>query len=174
MSTDFQVTIRCVKCGDRYKRKMKAEDEAALARMPDPPCPSCKKKSGRKAFDYAGQAPSVGGSIAVRAVDQTAKIVMEDYKMTDLRSDVREGESMAPKLAPHLQRQADSMFQRPKAMRGNPQAGIMGMNPQSVLKSAVAGRFMTRDTVNPIATQHSAKTRPNLNIIAGDGVRPNR
>ena len=169
MTTKYQLTIRCTVCGTRFKRIMSADDEDALAALPDPPCPYCHRRPRkRKAFDFRGKAPAVGGSVAVRAVDQTAQIVMEDHKLTDLRSDVREGETMAPKLAPRLQAMADNMFSRPK---GRAQNGLFGMPPRAVLQAAVSGRFQTQDTVNPVALHHKRRDAMPVQIVAGDGVR---
>lgn len=149
---------------------MEAEDVETLERIPDPPCPTCKKAQKVRHAKFDGTAPAIGGSLIVRAVDQTAQIVMEDHGMTDLRSDVREGEAMAPKLAPRLQAMADNMFTRPK-QRGNPGAGLFGLPTQAVINAAVKGRFNTPDTINPVAVQHRAKDRPPVHIIAGDGVK---
>ena len=40
----------------------------------------------------------VGANAQVRAIDMTADIVMQDYKMTDLKSNVRDGEAMVKPL----------------------------------------------------------------------------
>lgn len=172
MSTKFQVTIRCHVCDTRYKRVMEALDAETLALLPDPPCPSCKRKARkRRGLDLTtGKAPSVGGSLRVRAVDQTAQIVMQDHGMTDLRSDVREGETMAPKLAPRLQAMADNMFRRPGRKQG-PSGTIFDLPPQAVVRAAVTGRFKTRDTVDTIAAHHRKRDSAPVRIIAGDGVR---
>lgn len=169
MSTKFSVTIRCLnpECNHRYKRVLTAEDENALAYVPDPPCPECRKRAKKRKFNFVdGQAPAVGGSMLAKAVDTTAQIVMEDQQMTDLRDDVREGETMTPKLAPRLQAMADGMFARPKG-KGQ---GLFGLSPAAVRQAAVSGRFMTPDTPNPVAIQHSMKDRKPIEIVAGDGV----
>lgn len=170
MTTRYAVTIRCQVCQCRYKRTMEAEDIETLERIADPPCPNCKKAQKVRRAKFDGTAPAIGGSIVVRAVDYTAQTVMADYAMTDLRSDVREGETMAPKLAPRLQAMADNMFDRPK-QRGNPAAGIFGLSARAVMAAAVSGRFQTNDTPNPIATQHRARDRAPIHIVAGDGVK---
>jgi hypothetical protein len=174
MSTRFSVTIRCLNpdCGHRYKRVLMAENEDALSYVPDPPCPECRKRSKKKRFDYDGQAPAVGGSMVARAVDITAEIAMENTGLTDLRDDVREGETATPKLAPRLQQMADNMFARPKG-RGHG-ANIMGLSPAAVRQAAVNGRFMTPDTPNPVAIQHTMKDRKPIEIVAGDGVGKRR
>ena len=172
MTTQFAVTIRCLnpECNHRYTRVMRAEDEQSLAARRDPPCPKCSRARKPRKMKFDGTAPAIGGSIVVRAVDYTAQTVMSDYGMTDLRSDVREGETMAPKLAPRLQAMADNMFARPK-QRGNPAAGIFGLSPRAVMQAAVSGRFQTSDTPNPIAAQHRARDRAPVHIVAGDGVK---
>lgn len=172
MTTRWAVKIRCVACGHKYRRVLTAPDEETLATVPDPPCPSCLKRANTQEMVFGtGKAPAVGGSQVTRAVDATAEIVMEDYGMTNLRDDSREGESAAPKLAPRLQDMADNMFTRRPA-RGAP--GLMNMNPRSVMSAAVNGRFNTPDTVNPIAIQHARKDKPPVRIIAGDGMKPAR
>ena len=169
MGTRWEIRIRCQICSHRYKRVMTAADEATLERLPDPPCPQCKKAQKVRHAPFNGKAPAIGGNITVRAMDQTMRIVSEDHGMTDLRTTVHEGEAMAPKLAPRLQAMADNMFSRPKTR--NPSAGIFGLPPQAILKSAVNGRFNTRDTVNPVAIQHAKRESAPIHIIAGDGVR---
>lgn len=172
--TRFQLTIRCTKCLHRYKRVMEAESDEALAMMPDPPCPNCSKVMKTRGLDLSkGKAPAVTGSLRVRAVDATAQIVMEDHKLTDLRSDVREGETMTPKLPPRQQAMADGFFSR----RGgkNPLAGtIMGLPNQQVIGAAVRGRFKTPDTPEPIATHHRLRDAAPTHYVAGDGIRQPR
>lgn len=174
MSTQFQVTIRCMNpaCGHRYRRVMEAPDAETLEYIPDPPCPKCAVKRRRKKFDFAsGKAPAAGGSLIVRAVDTTAQIVMQDHGMTDLRSDVREGESMAPKLPPRQQAMADSFFAKPQSQRRS-RGGIFDLPPRAVMQAAVSGRFNTPDTVNPVAIQHRKRDAAPIHIVAGDGIRP--
>lgn len=186
MATRFQVTIRCQVCQTRYKRVMEAEDVETLDRIPDPPCPQCKKAQKVRRAKFDGTAPAIGGSLVVRAVDQTAEIAMANHGLSDLRdfSSVKEGESMAPKLAPHLQAMADGMFDR---RQKNPNAGVAGMPPQfrqrhvapgimglptrAVISAAINGRFNTSDSVNPVAIQHQKRDRPPVQIVAGDGVK---
>ncbi len=125
----YRSTYRCTDCNYNYERI------THYLPKKEPACPVCKKTKRVKSkgvvsenmpgFDNGGiqsmidsnKAPSVGGSIAVRAVDETAKMVMEDYGMTDLNmgSTTRAGDTCAPKLAPHLQAQADSMFGNTKS-----------------------------------------------------------
>jgi phage FluMu protein Com len=171
--TRFEVTIRCTSCHHKYKRTLKASSEAELDRMPDPPCPKCKTAAAESKiapFDVAGgRAPSVGGSLVVKATDYTMNATAEDYGMTDMRDfdKVREGEMTAPKLAPALQAQADNFF----GGGGNRQKrNPMGMSQGQMLKAAVGGRFSTSDTPNPVAMHAQTRKRPPVNVVASDDV----
>lgn len=182
MSTRFKVSIKCLACGHRYQRVMRAADSYELETIPDPPCPCCQRAGRIPAFNFeSGKAPAAIGSMLAKAVDMTADIVMQDHGMTDLRDNVREGETATPKLPPKLQAAADSMFSGPKnrrrlahaeAMAGHPSGGIFGMPTGAILKAAVSGRFMTPDTAQPVATQHMKRDRAPIHIVAGDGVKP--
>ena len=77
-------------------------------------CPNkaCKAVQTQPTFDLdSGRAPGIiGAKTIVKAVDLAAKIAMEDYHLTDLKDNIREGESMVPRIAPKLQQAADTMF----------------------------------------------------------------
>ena len=126
----FVVKMRCTVCGHSWKRRTKNPESA------DPPCPNlaCGEAMLPIGMDLTlNKAPaSIGGNIHVKAIDETAKIVMEEHGMTDLRSDVREGETAAPKLPPHLQAQADNFFGGPKGRR-------QGFNPANHVRAALTG-----------------------------------
>lgn len=120
-------SYRCTDCKHTYERV------THYLPKKNPACPECKQavriknkgvvSENSPAFDNGGlqgiidfgQAPSVGGSVGVKAVDATAELVMKDYGMTDLNmgSHTKPGDTCAPKLAPHLQSQADGMFGKP-------------------------------------------------------------
>jgi hypothetical protein len=117
-----RLVLRCLRCGEVYRSK-------PFAVMPkkDPPCPKrqCvieREVEERLAKDERFQkmmaeekAPGhVGANNVVKAIDYTANTVMQDYGLTDLKSSIREGESMAPKLPPHQQSRADAMFSVPR------------------------------------------------------------
>jgi len=164
--TRFQTRLRCTACGHRYRRVEYAPDEESLAYTAAPACPKCAVPERVIGMDVAaGRAPAVGGSLAVRAVDETAKIVMEDHNLTDLRSDVREGENMVPKLPPRQQALADNFFAAPQRRR-NPAGGIFSLPPAAVLKAAVGGRFMTPDTISAPSMIRDASHAPRVDVIA--------
>jgi hypothetical protein len=170
--TRFQITIRCTICDHRYKRTMEAPDESALEELPDPPCPQCKKVAERRVFDYqSGKAPGVIGAPVTKAIDYAMEGIAQDYGMTDIRDNVKEGESAAPKLPPRQQVMADNFFARPKGRRGAQMGGLFSMPTRAVMAAAVNGRFNSPDTANPIAMQHAAKDAAPVRIVAGDGVK---
>lgn len=128
----YKLVLRCKnwRC-DHSRRPFKtivyAENDADLKLVPDPPCPKCEKKLKRAEAEELSQSPIpllpleewvqdkkapgiIGRNNSVKAIDMAATIAMEDYKLTDLKDNVREGEIMAPRLAPPLQKAADNFF----------------------------------------------------------------
>ena len=100
-----------------------------------------------------------------KAIDATADIVMQDYKIGDLPSTVKMGEPMAPKLDPRRQALADGMFSRKGSANFSPR------NMGAIAKTAMSGGLRDprtyRDPVGMIKPQY----KPNVNIVAGDGVK---
>lgn len=160
MSGKHKITLRCTSCGFRWTRIV---SDAKLAE-PDPPCRRCKTRYETRGIDFDNpRAPAnVGQNPRVNAIDQTAEIVMQDHGMTDLRSDVREGETMAPKLAPKLQAMADNMFVRKG--RNNP---LQGVNAGRLARQAMSGAFAPQRVggVDPVAATHEARVKPPVRII---------
>lgn len=87
-----------------------------------------------------------------KCVDKTADIVMTDYKMTNLKDNVRMGESMAPKLDPRLQSSADNMFGGAKK-RGNT------FNAAAMAKRAMSGSLRDKNYIDPVKALHTSETR---------------
>lgn len=161
MAAKYEIALRCGTCGHKYRRRVNSLDD------PDPPCPRCETAARTRGIDFASsRAPAViGSNVHVRAIDATAQIVMEDHKLGDLRSDVRPGETAAPKIAPHLQKQADNFFMGRKSMAGNP------MQPIFARAAAAAMSGAARDgTPDVVGATHKAKMMPKTRFIAGDGV----
>src|ERR1700733_14675470 len=122
----YRMTFKCGECNNVF-RKISSNPDLKKA-----PCPECKKAERITKFIRMNDGPvsqedllerdwekqpyvrppksAEASTHVIKAVDETARIVMEDHKMGDLKDSVRVGESMAPKLAPHLQKQADAMF----------------------------------------------------------------
>ena len=135
-----RVHFRCDRCGHEYNRTYKAVP------MKNPPCPKqeCKTaialeqalaaQRNMQEILETGQTPGITGrNPMVGIVDRTATQVMEDYKLTDLQDNIREGESMAPKLAPKLQTAADNFF------KGG--AGQTSKQAQLISRRALSGAY---------------------------------
>jgi hypothetical protein len=79
----------------------------------------------------------IGANVGVKAVDETARIVMEDHKMTDLKDNIRAGEAMAPKLPGPMQAAADNYFS------ANPlkDRGVNARQAELLKRRAIGGAF---------------------------------
>jgi hypothetical protein len=113
----YRHTFQCERCGHFFKRTF------SKVIVPTPPCPkrACIAADAREAAEketenlrrmLAEQKPPghIGVSIAGKAIDETARIVMEDHKLTDLKTNLRPGDIAAPSLPPEQQRAADNFF----------------------------------------------------------------
>jgi hypothetical protein len=163
----YRPIYNCPACGNRWRGSiatcldgMTPEQDAAwrLEMEGTPKCPNlaCGKINVPRGMDLSmQQAPGlVGGNIQIKAIDETAKIVMQDYGMTDLRSDVRPGETAAPKLPPQMQEKVDNFFvggrKRHPGLPNKPT-----LNPAFLGRAAIAGAYRqptgygTVDTLRP-------------------------
>jgi hypothetical protein len=113
----YKIRYRCVRCGHLYHQI------ASSLQIPDKPCPkkACREaileeEIMRRAENLAAVLAAksfpgiVGDKPIVKAIDTTAQVVMEDYGMTDLKDNLRPGDSMAPKLPPEQQKKVDNFF----------------------------------------------------------------
>lgn len=156
MATTWVSVNNCRRCGTRWK-----ETSTKPISLDDPPptCPNlnCGVELTPIGMDIAsGVAPAIGGtSIHNKAIDETARIVMHDYGLTDLRDDVRPTETMAPKLPPKQQAAADGFFGAGKARGRGPNG--MPFNPATLAARALSGGL--RDSVS-VARTMGALHRP--------------
>jgi hypothetical protein len=149
----FQLVLRCRACHYKYKRIVTALSEEEVSLIPDPPCPKCAKKVRRTDIYETSSAPVafegidlskqtapgiVGANKIVKAVDKTAEIVMADHHLTDLKSNIREGESMAPRLPGGQQKMADNFFGGHNMM--GPAKSLRQKKLQAAVRGALAGR----------------------------------
>jgi hypothetical protein len=114
-------------------------------------------------YNYARAPAAVGMSNMTKAIDATAQITMEDHQLTDLRSDVRMGETMTPKLPPRLQAQADAVFSRKR--RGG---GVRLPVQEAVIRGQInAGSLRpgVRGQQDVVADLHRAQIKPPIKII---------
>lgn len=114
----YRVKCQCERCGHIYHSQW-----AKAPPLKDPPCPkracrdamileSAERENARlRQMLEEGKAPAhVGANTQVRAIDATANIVMKDYGMTDLKDNIRPGESAVAPLPPAQQKAADNYF----------------------------------------------------------------
>jgi hypothetical protein len=149
----YQLVLRCRACQHKYKRIVTAENEEAVAAIPDPPCPKCAKKTRRTDVMETASAPLpfdgidltrqrapgiVGANTMVKAVDKTAEIVMADHHLSDLKTNVRQGDTVAPPLPPHQQKMADNFFNSSKAATG-PARTMRQKQMQAAIRRTLAG-----------------------------------
>jgi len=172
-----RVTYQCDDCGRTYKRVFKAVPKN------DPPCPNPRCAAARemaamkrelenlKAMVASGSAPAqIGNKVVVKAVDETAKIVMEDYNMTNLRDGIRPGESVAPPLPPQQQAAADAYF----GGKGMMQRGMSKQQVDLLARRAASGAFRNM-AVAPTEIAPGAKSGESpLRVVRRETVTPNR
>jgi hypothetical protein len=153
--TKYRIKYQCELCSHEYSRTYKAIP------IKDPPCPSKasiaqqeltslkQQVANLQRMVEEGRGPGqIGDKIVVKAVDETAKIVMEDYKMTDLKDNIRHGEAVAPKLPGQQQTLADNYF----GGAGLRAAGISAKQADALGRRAIAGAFRST-SLNPGAIQ---------------------
>ena len=153
--TRYRIKCRCLRCGGIYAK--------TVARLTDdnPPCPKKKCREAvaaeakalmernMRAMIEAERGPAqIGNKVVVRAIDATADIVQQDYGLTNLKDNIREGESMAPRLPPKMQDAADNFFSGKVNVPGadarrRKQMDLIG-------KRAMAGAFRNM-AINPSA-----------------------
>jgi hypothetical protein len=113
-----------------------------------------------KMLDEQRAPPQVGANVTVKAVDMTAEIVMKDHGMTDLKDGIRQGENMAPKLPPPMQRAADNFFNPAAQMRNKRQANMA----QRLGQRAIAGAFRNV-AINPAEIAGGTPGEPALRPV---------
>jgi predicted nucleic acid-binding Zn-ribbon protein len=180
-----RITFQCSKCGHVWVRTLKAEPKR------DPPCPNrrCEEvaerdqlkrevENLRRMLEEQRAPATIGQNIRVKAVDETARIVMEDQHLADLRDNVREGETMAPKLPQAQQQLADAMFSPRKdavmpviASDGRRGMSIPAARLRAVGMRAIGGAY-ARNSVKPTAI--IPKERPPAVTIKNERYNPGR
>jgi hypothetical protein len=179
-----RITFQCGKCNYQWVRTLKVEPKR------DPPCPNrrCEETAEREELKREVEnlrqilaeqrAPAtVGANLRVKAIDETAKIVMEDQKLTNLRDGLREGDTMAPKLPQRQQELADAMFS-PKTSGVTPVIDMGGRRqsiPSARLRQvglrAIGGAY-AQNSVKPTAI--IPKDRPATVAVKNERYNPGR
>lgn len=162
----YRLSLHCHGCGHNWKKAVSASDRDTVDSIPNPPCPKCKKRQKSRGMDFSsGRAPSVGGSVMARAIEESARIVMEDHKMTDLKDHLREGETMAPSLPPQQQAKVEAFWGGPKRQRLR-EAIPSNLQPTQLGNAALAGAYRGQPDV--VGAMHRAKSGLKTNVVASD------
>lgn len=171
----YRITCKCLRCGHTYKR--------VVARLADdnPPCPKkvCKiaieveerakmERNIRQMIEAERGPGHIGNNATVKVIDKTAEIVQADYGLTNLKDNIREGESMAPSLPPKMQQAADNFFRGPQMSadqksRRSKQVELLG-------RRAMAGAFRNM-AVNPGAVVSGEKGQSTLRKIGEEKLK---
>jgi hypothetical protein len=173
-SPRYKITCKCLRCDKVYSK--------IVARLTDkdPPCPrkACREaaaaeerarmESNIRAIIESECAPGITGSNLAKGIDLTAEIVQKDYGLTDLKDNVRAGESSVPKLPPKQQEAANNFFSAaPKQPRGNPALA----NAMSLIgRRALAGSFKPEGPTivdYTLSADRGPSLRPPIKIVAG-------
>jgi hypothetical protein len=170
----FRVTCLCKRCGKTFRYT------TAKITDTDRPCPkkACKQAAHseqvmREAENLSRMIESqrppghIGEKISVKAVDETAKIVMEDHHLTDLKDNIRTGEAMAPKLPGDQQRLADGFFGG-EAVRER--VGLPKKQMDLLGRRAMAGAYRNM-SVNPMAAVPGKRGEPPLHLVRTETIK---
>jgi hypothetical protein len=173
----YKFHYRCAICGTEYSRTCKAPPKK------DPPCPNtgCEDKARIAELEKSlanltrmlesGVPPAqIGHKVVVKAVDETAKVVMEDYGMTNLRDNVGPGEAVAPKLPAPQQAQADAYFGAQGGFKPHQIPSITGMQGHQGLTKAQTDLLGRRALSG--AFRNMATTPGNTKIRGQSGESP--
>lgn len=173
----YDITCRCLLCSTAYTKRVSERAYLRIlnGKQPDPPCPrkACRTAIAdaeitRRARNMAQiieqqRAPGTRSNGTV-AYDATQEIVAQDYGMTNLNDASRAGDVMAPRLAPHLQTQADNFFGK-KAGRPAPNPAMVAQN-QRIAAAALGGSFAPAPGTSMIEQIHKAGYKPPVRIVA--------
>lgn len=159
----YKMNYRCELCGTEYSKICKAPPK----KTPDCPNKGCSDKARIAEMEKqiinltkmleSGVAPAqIGHKTVVKAIDETSKIVMEDFSMTNLKDHLRTGETMAPSLPVAQQKLADNYFggldkgfaahQIPSITNTQATHGISGKQLNRIGQRAIAGAFRNMAT----------------------------
>lgn len=178
----FETKYNCDECDHTFYRVTDNDPRKKGGRPPS--CPECKKQEvaaksqmkvngdikpqneqqkneAIKEIIQSKKFPSSGSGNFTKAMDETARIVMEDYKMTDLNDHLREGDNMVAKLRPDLEQKVGTGWNN---NQNNNVAGLAGNNLNKAITSAInSNRFAKQGDV--VSQAMSVVERPVTNFI---------
>lgn len=181
----FETKYICDTCQPPYTFIKMTDKDPRKEKCRTPACPQCRqRRSAAKMFTKingsmsAAQvteirtsrppvtpgAPAIHNSTRTKAIDETARIVMQDHQMTDINlgSNLREGDNCVPKLSHELERQVDGVF---SAKAKNNVMGLAGDNlTKALTKQINANAF--KNYGDPVARQQAdPNLKPRTNVM---------
>lgn len=159
------IVYQCTDCENKIRLYLEPEQKLEK-------CPNCDSDKIKYVCNI-DRSMSQSSKIQNKAIDETANIVMEDYKMGNLPDKkMQPGETMAPRLDPVRQNMAESMFGKKKGFascldmgtgRVRP-IGNRGMNMGALARNAMAGAY-AHGGVDPVAAAQSKREPMKINVI---------
>lgn len=175
----YRSQYRCSDCKYQFEKITK--------RIPrkDPDCPKCKRVQRVKFKSSVSDAthemnsevrvqqmiesrqpPSTGKSNFTKAMDATSEMVMKDYGLTNLQDNLREGDTMVPKLRPELEQRVDQVFKPQKPIAGAPVNAALN---KTLMNQINAGKFKGYGGASDVvARQQNSGIRVPTNILFED------
>ena len=154
-------TYACPDCGVRFEYRHDSSDE------PYPPCPSCDAEPQWEPQPFAIK------SNKSRAVDIMQDIAENDLGMSDMKTNLREGDTAAPSVRQETAAEKEAITQAMSEMvrqqtGQNPQlepaqqafwggghSPVPDTQRQSIMNVAAAARAATPDKYNPMKILHN-------------------
>jgi hypothetical protein len=141
----YRITCLCRVCATEYswvadhipKKNLPCPSSACVTRRLEAADRRAARNFAKMIAEGRGPA-TIGDKPVVKAIDTTANIVMEDYGLTDLQTNLREGDVARPKLSPEKQRQADHYFDGKAVQERN---GMTSRQTEMIKRRAIAGAY---------------------------------
>ena len=166
----FVTRLRCVDCGKDWK-----EDQAVLEDLDMITCPECsvvmmlpKRSLEEQAKRLSEPPPAIRGnsSNASRAVDFTYKMAEQDYGMTDMKDNLRDGDTAykMPIVTPDHNPVAQAINQRGGFFNnGAPQNVISQRSSSMDIAAAARAERHASGIADPVSVlQKSVKNTPSV------------
>lgn len=179
--TYYEAQYACSEC--KYKFSVVSEVNPKKARCPE--CPQCAENSAAKGVSItkgrlktkkqlaanskdmitSRKAAYIGGKgKGHKAHDETMKMVMEDYGLTDINDRPHEGENCVPKLPHHLEKQVNAGFGANFGAAPKLTSNINASQITSVgMQQINSGKF--RDQGDVVAMQQKFGPKPKYRFI---------
>lgn len=178
--TYYEAHYACSECAYKFSIISETKPKGKC-----PGCPKCKENSAAKGTNVtkgrlktqkklqensediitSKKVAYIGGKNSLyKAHEETMKMVMQDYGLTDINDKPYEGENCVPKLPAHLEKQVNDGF---GASFGAAPKLTSNINPAKILSTGMdqinTGKF--RDQGDVVAMQQKYGPKPKYNFI---------